>query len=127
MEIKDIQDQNLLELIRLGLDATLKIQIGLMESLQGSSTNEELIQNWMQKLAEARNEAIGVMANLEAMQEQTAKQKIDWIKRLYEGYYNTGQNTDKFSKEFFYSIGELLSGKQLKDLELKFLILEEIL
>lgn len=127
MEVKDVKNPDLLELIRLALDSTLKVQIGLMDALKGSSTNEELIQNWIHGLAEVRDEATGIMKNLEAMQEQTAKQKLDWIKRLYEGYYNTGQATETFSTEFFYSIGELLSGTQLKDLKLNYLILEEIL
>ncbi len=55
------------------------------------------------------------------------EQKLDWIQRLYEGYYNTDQDLELFSKEFFYAVGEILSGKQLNDLKLKFLILEEIL
>lgn len=55
------------------------------------------------------------------------EQKLDWIQRLYEGYYNTDQDAEVFAKEFFYVVGEILSGKQLKDLKLKFLILEEIL
>lgn len=55
------------------------------------------------------------------------ERKLDWIKRLYEGYYNTNQDVEVFSKEFFYAVGEILSGKQLKELKLESLILEEIL
>ena len=55
------------------------------------------------------------------------EQKLDWIQRLYAGYYNTNQDAEVFAKDFFYAIGEILSGKQLKDLKLKFLVLEEIL
>ncbi len=55
------------------------------------------------------------------------EQKLDWIQRLYEGYYNTDQDAEVFAKEFFYAVGEILSGKQLRELKLEFLILEEIL
>jgi len=53
--------------------------------------------------------------------------KLDAIQRLYEGYFNTDQDTELFSKEFYYAVGEILKGKNLKDLKLQFLILEEIL
>jgi hypothetical protein len=54
-------------------------------------------------------------------------EKLDAIRKLHEGYFNTDQDTDLFSKEFYYAVGEILSGKNLKDLKLRFLILEEIL
>ncbi len=54
-------------------------------------------------------------------------QKLDWIQRLYEGYYNTDQSPGLFAEEFFFAVGEILEGKKLEDLELKFLILKEIL
>ncbi len=57
----------------------------------------------------------------------TQAERLDWIQRLYEGYFNTDQDTELFSKEFYYAVGEILSGKSLKDLKLQFLILEEIL
>jgi hypothetical protein len=31
--------------------------------------------------------------------------------------YNTDQNAEVFVKEFFYAVGEIPSGKQLKDLQ----------
>lgn len=55
------------------------------------------------------------------------EQKLDAIQRLYEGYFNTDQDTGTFAGEFFSAVGEILSGKELKDLNLKFLILDEIL
>jgi hypothetical protein len=54
-------------------------------------------------------------------------QKLDWIQRLYEGYYNTDQSSELFAEEFFFAVGEILEGKKLADLELRFLILKEIL
>jgi hypothetical protein len=57
----------------------------------------------------------------------TDPEKLDAIQRLYEGYFNTDQDTELFSKEFYYAVGDILSGKNLKDLKLQFLILEEIL
>lgn len=52
--------------------------------------------------------------------------KLDIIKAIYTGYYNTGQNTETFAEEFFYTVGEILSGKELKDLDLKYLNMEDI-
>lgn len=57
----------------------------------------------------------------------TKVQQLDWIYKLYEGYFNTDQDTELFTKEFYYAVGEILQGKDLKDLKLQFLILEEIL
>lgn len=54
------------------------------------------------------------------------EQILDSIQRLYEGYFNTDQDVEVFAKEFYQSVGELLSGKKLKDLKLKFLIVEEV-
>lgn len=53
--------------------------------------------------------------------------KLLTIQKLYRGYYDTGQNTEEFAVEFFYTIGEILQGKELKDLDLKYLIVEELL
>lgn len=52
--------------------------------------------------------------------------KLENIKTLYEGYFNTNQDTELFAEEFYYAIGELLQGKQLKRLELKHLNVEEL-
>lgn len=49
------------------------------------------------------------------------------IQKIYTGYYNTGQNTELFAEEFFYTIGEILKGKELKDLDLKYLNMKDIL
>ncbi len=57
----------------------------------------------------------------------TNPEKLDAIQRLYTGYFNTDQDTDLFSKEFYHAVGEILQGKKLKDLKLQFLILGEIL
>jgi hypothetical protein len=54
-------------------------------------------------------------------------EKLDMIKMLNDGYFNTDQDVETFAVEFYYAVGELLSCKQLKELPLKFLILEEIL
>lgn len=52
--------------------------------------------------------------------------KLVIIKKLYEGYYNTNQYPEEFAVEFFYTIGEILQGKELKDLDLKYLLVEEL-
>lgn len=54
-------------------------------------------------------------------------QTLETIKKLYTGYYNTGQNTKEFAVEFFYTVGEVLQGKELKDLDLKYLNMEDML
>lgn len=53
--------------------------------------------------------------------------QLDLIKKIYTGYFNTGQDTETFVKEFFYTVGNILSGKELKDLDLKYLNVEELL
>ncbi len=53
--------------------------------------------------------------------------RLNGIRRLYEGYYNTNQDAEVFAKEFYYAVGEILSGKELQDLKLHFVLLEEIL
>lgn len=57
----------------------------------------------------------------------TKAQQLDWIYKLYEGYFNTDQDTELFAKEFYYAVGEIIQGKDLKDLKLQFLVLKEIL
>ena len=52
---------------------------------------------------------------------------LETIQKIYEGYYNTGQNTEEFAVEFFYTVGEILQGKELKDLDLKYLNMEDML
>lgn len=52
--------------------------------------------------------------------------KTEMIFRLYEGFFNTDQDTEEFAEEFFYAVGDILYGKQLKDLKLEHLKLEEI-
>jgi hypothetical protein len=54
-------------------------------------------------------------------------QTLETIKKLYTGYYNTGQDTEEFAVEFFYTVGEIMQGKELKNLDLKYLIVEELL
>ena len=54
-------------------------------------------------------------------------QALETIKKLYTGYYNTGQNTEEFAEEFFYTIGEVLQGKELKNLNLKYLNMKDML
>ena len=52
---------------------------------------------------------------------------LETIRKIYTGYYNTGQNTELFTEEFFYTIGEILQGKELKDLDLKYLNMKDML
>jgi len=54
------------------------------------------------------------------------RRKLEQIQRLYEGYFNTDQDVGVFAAEFYQAVGDILSGKQLKDLKLQFIILEEI-
>lgn len=54
-------------------------------------------------------------------------QKLNAIRLLYEGYFNTDQDVEEFAAEFFHAIGDILSGIELKYLDLKFLNLDEIL
>jgi hypothetical protein len=56
----------------------------------------------------------------------TIEEKLGLIKKLYRGYYNTDQPASLFGEEFFYSVGEVLDGKQLSDLKLKYLIVAEL-
>jgi len=56
------------------------------------------------------------------------ERQLDDIRRLYIGYYNTGQDVSQFASEFFFMVGVILKGNQeLKDLDPEFLILDEIL
>lgn len=48
------------------------------------------------------------------------------IARLYEGYFNTDQDTDLFAREFFYAVGEILGGKSLQHLDLRYILKEDL-
>jgi hypothetical protein len=48
------------------------------------------------------------------------------IQRLYEGYFNTDQDTDLFAREFFYAVGEILGGKPLEQLDLRYILKEDL-
>ncbi len=48
------------------------------------------------------------------------------IRKLYQGYYNTNLDTEIFTTEFYYLIGEVLKGKKLGDLKAKYLKLDEL-
>ncbi len=48
------------------------------------------------------------------------------IARLYGGYFNTDQDTALFAKEFFYAVGEMLGGKTLEQLDLRYILKEEL-
>jgi hypothetical protein len=52
--------------------------------------------------------------------------RLAQITALHEGYFNTDQGVEVFAREFFFSVGEILEGKDLKDLRLKFLDLGDI-
>ncbi len=74
--------------------------------------------------------------NLEAMIEEklrkmfdlkgTVDRRFDSIQRLYEGYFNADQGAEIFAGEFYFSVGEILSGKELKNLKLQFLNMEDL-
>ena len=70
--------------------------------------------------------------NLEQLLDETEpyikkSKQIDTIQKIYTGYFNTNQAPDVFTEEFFYTVGEILSGKELKDLDLKYLNMKDIL
>lgn len=44
-------------------------------------------------------------------------EKYKDIQFLYDSYFNTDLNVEDFSGEFYFLIGELLSGKNIEDLE----------
>jgi len=44
------------------------------------------------------------------------------IERLYKMYFNTDQDAEDFGEEFFFAVGETLSGKPLEELVLKKLV-----
>jgi hypothetical protein len=48
------------------------------------------------------------------------------IRKLYRGYYNTNLDTEIFTTEFYYLVGEVLKGKKLGDLKAKYLKLDEL-
>ena len=52
--------------------------------------------------------------------------KLNAIFALYEGYFNTDQDIEVFAKEFYNLVGEVFSGRSLKQLSAKYLILDEL-
>lgn len=48
------------------------------------------------------------------------------IARLYEGYFNTDQDTSLFAREFFYAVGEMLGSKTLEQLDLRYILKEDL-
>ena len=44
-------------------------------------------------------------------------EKYKDIQFLYDSYFNTDLDLEDFSGEFYFLIGELLSGKNIKELE----------
>ena len=52
-------------------------------------------------------------------------EKLNSIRSLYYGYQDSGISPDKFVKEFYKSVGEVLIGRSFKDLKLEYLEFEE--
>lgn len=51
---------------------------------------------------------------------------LGFIRKLYQGYYNTNLDTEIFTTEFYYLIGEVFKGKKLGDLKAKYLKLDKL-
>ena len=50
------------------------------------------------------------------------------ITKLYDGYSGTDQPVSLFGEEFFYTIGDIIwNDVELKDLELKYLLVHELI
>ena len=52
-------------------------------------------------------------------------EKLNSIRSLYYGYQDSGISPEIYVEEFYNSVGEILIGKSLKDLELEYLEFEE--
>ncbi len=68
-----------------------------------------------------------IAAGINEVAQAGTSAKLTLIAAIYNGYYNTDQPTADFAEEFFFAIGNILKGTKKEDLNLKHLIIEEII